>query len=179
MKKSIVSSKKAWPVLVLITMVLAIAFAEEVAYSSTVRPAADQSLLACGVLDRNSPIPIGTRCTTSKGSVYERVLRANFGETWKGPDGLIWSDRVGSITDEYNAEVICKNLGGELPSMDEFKRNEAYGFREVLPNMKNRIFWSSSVDGDPEIAYAFNGSNGDGVFDDRDYILDSVRCVGR
>lgn len=36
--------------------------------------------------------PIGFKCITTKGAVFERVERENFGEAWKDPNGLIWSE---------------------------------------------------------------------------------------
>jgi hypothetical protein len=122
------------------------------------------------------------KCTTSMGAVYERVSRDNFGESWKGPDGLIWSDRVGSRSEsdtQYNAVEMCKNLGGALPSKADFERGEANGFREVLPNMKDRTFWSSSINPAVAIsAYYFDDDGGDLDLGYRGK-YSSVRCVER
>ena len=151
-------------------------------------PAASRPAVACSSLDRSKAIQVGTRCTTSKGALYVRVSKENFGEAWKGPDGVIWSDYVGSkrntgdvkggIIIDSEATRLCKTLGGNLPERADFERGEANDFREVLPNMKDRYFWSSSVN--PNVSgYAgdFNGSSGNFVYY-RNY-SDSVRCVGR
>ncbi len=119
------------------------------------------------------------KCITSKGSVFERVSRVGFGEAWKGPDGLIWGDRVGS-NNYPDAVTVCRNLEGTLPSKADFERGEAYGFREVLPNLKNQFFvtYTTLAPDDPDYAYFFNGFNGG--FEH--YYLTakkSFRCVGR
>ena len=129
--------------------------------------------------------PLGMKCKTSKGghdgkgAIFERVSRDNFGEAWKGPDGVIWSDRTGSDT-QFNAVYACENLGGELPSRANFERGEANGFREVLPNMKDHWFWSSSVNpSDPYYGNYFSGNYGDIGDTSRNNGKFSVRCVGR
>lgn len=125
------------------------------------------------------------KCSTSKGEVFERVVRANFGEAWKDSDGLIWSDVVGR-SNQYDAVNKCKTLGGELPSRQDFERGKAKGIREVLPNMGDRCFWSSSVlpgsaddNGNADDAYVFSGNYGVIDNDNRNYSIDSVRCIGR
>lgn len=121
---------------------------------------------------------VGFKCRTSKGSIFERVAKNNFGEAWKGPDGLIWSDFVGKYS-QYDAVTTCKNLGGTLPSRADFERGEANGFREVLPNMKDRWFCSSSVHPKySDHAYGFDGSVGNVGYVYRT-VNDSVRCAGR
>lgn len=122
--------------------------------------------------------PVGFKCRTSKGSIFERVVRANFGEAWKGPDGLIWSDFIGKYS-QYDAITTCKTLGGILPSRADFERGEANGFREVLPNMKDRWFWSSSVyPNNSGLAYVFSGNDGVIDYGGRNNNF-SVRCAGR
>ena len=123
-------------------------------------------------------VAAGFKCRTSKGAIYERVTRNHFGEPWKGPDGLIWSDHVG-YRSQQNAVDLCKILGGTLPTRADFERGEANGFREVVPNMKDRWFWSSSVY--PNISYStyvFYSNHGDIGYDFRNF-TGSVRCVAR
>ncbi len=143
----------------------------------------------CASLDLRN-VPVGTRCTTSKSAIYERVSRENFGEAWKGPDRLIWSDRIGTtISDQFEAVKTCKNLGGTLPERVDFERGKASGFLEVLPNLQDQKSWSSSLISNflglaPDLAYVFNGAcfDGDcGFFNpkDRDYAHYTFRCVGR
>lgn len=87
---------------------------------------------------------IGFKCRTSKDAIFERVARDGFGEAWKGPDGLVWSDYQGNSS-QYGATKACEKLGGALPSRADFARGESRGIREVLPGWKSRYFWSSSV----------------------------------
>ena len=123
-------------------------------------------------------VAVGFKCRTSKGAIYERVARDNFGESWKDSDGLIWSDYIGSHS-QYDAVSSCRRLSGTLPAPADFKRGEANGFREVLPNMKDRWFWSSSVrPNNSYYAYGFDGGSGGGGYGDRVSNF-SVRCVGR
>lgn len=120
----------------------------------------------------------GFKCRTSKGAIYERVARVNFGEAWKGPDGLIYGDFIGE-RNQYKAFESCKNLGGELPSQADFERGEANGFREVLPNMKDRWFWSSSVYSNNHASgCSFNGYDG-AITYVPGYYTGSARCVWR
>lgn len=125
-------------------------------------------------------VRVGFRCRTSKGAIYERVARDNFGEAWKGPDGLIWGDLVAEYTQQA-AAAACTDLGGELPSCDDFARGEANGFREVLPHMKGYWYWSSSHEPTPSITFHacyFGGTTGSFFYHD---IRDPgpFRCAGR
>ncbi len=123
-------------------------------------------------------VVVGFKCRTSKGAIYERVARANFGESWKDSDGLIWSDYIGSHS-QYDAVSLCQRLSGTLPARADFERGEANGFREVLPNMKDRWFWSSSVRPNySAYAYDFNGDIGYIAYYNRDSNY-AVRCAGR
>ncbi|MCM2279067.1 MAG: hypothetical protein NDJ89_13410 [Oligoflexia bacterium] len=147
---------------------------------STPSPASPSSRkpAPCGSIDLRTKAQLHVKCMTSKGAIFERVSRDHFGEAWKGPDGVIWSDRVGSDK-QPDAMATCRNLGGELPSKEDFARGEAQGFREVLPQMEKHVFWSSSfLSNSSEIAYFFNGGNGtfNSYFDS---LYFSVRCVGR
>lgn len=120
---------------------------------------------------------VGFKCRTSKGAIFERVARQGFGEAWKGPDGLVWSDFVGKYS-QYDAIMACKKLNGTLPSRADFERAEAKGFREILPNMK-KWFWSSSAHPTYDFAASvFSSKHGiiDGV---SRYGIGSVRCVGQ
>lgn len=149
----------------------------------TVMKLAVKSAVACINLKLRA-VPVGTKCKTSTGSIYERVYRANFGEAWKGPDGLTWSDQVGSGT-QYEAVNICKNLGATLPSINDFIRGDGYGFLETLPNMRDRFFWSSSLysspsdySDEPAEAYYFASAGGSTYHYPRNQV-DSIRCVVR
>ncbi len=90
---------------------------------------------------------------------------------------MIWSDRIGSAN-QYDAIENCKAIEGKLPSKEDFERGKKNGIREVLPNMKDRYFWSSSVHpNDSGNAYYFNGIGGDIDYGYRDNDNVSVRCV--
>jgi hypothetical protein len=122
---------------------------------------------------------IGAKCLTFKGALFERVSFNNFGEAWKGPDGLTWSDLLFYMDTQYNAISTCKDLGGTLPSRADFERGEINGFRWVLPNMKDHAFWSSSVN--PfvsDFADYFIGNYGSFYSDYRE-LVGSIRCVRR
>jgi len=134
--------------------------------------------VACSELSATQRATINQVCVTSKGVKFRRVARANFGEAWADEEGQIWSDRIRNAN-QYDAIKYCKAIEGKLPSKDDFIRGEANGIREVLPNMKARWFWSSSVH--PKysyFAYFFSGYNG---FIDYYYRSNnsssSVRCV--
>lgn len=124
--------------------------------------------------------PVGVKCTTSEGASYERVFREDFGESWMGPDGLVWSDVVGRGS-QKDAVEICKNIGGELPSRAEFERGESNDFRKVLPSMEEYSYWSSLVRPGVSGYYAsvLVGRNGTHRFVDVRYDNHSVRCVAR
>lgn len=129
--------------------------------------------------------PIHLKCLTSKGAIYERVSRDNFGEAWKSPRGVIWSDRVG-LSSYFFARNVCAKIGAELPSREHFELGEAEGFREVLPNMiappfeqvgvKLYSYWSST--NGTSGAYIFYSNSGN-IWE---YFADyegSVRCIER
>ncbi len=158
---------------------------------AVVAPSA-QPVVPCSTLDRSKPIQIGVKCMTSRAAIFERVSRVSFGEAWKGPDGLVWSDLVDQNT--YDQAVYnCKNLNGRLPTRFDFQRGELNGFREVLPNMTIRAsdqdwnwlvtpwFWSSTVlPDDSSSAYTFFTADGmiGRYFMSREGII-SIRCVGQ
>ncbi|MGK5083942.1 hypothetical protein WDW37_11630, partial [Bdellovibrionota bacterium FG-1] len=124
-------------------------------------------------------VEVGFKCLTSKGVKYERVARDGFGEAWKGPDGLIWSDFVGVYSQGF-AKLTCRfDLGANLPDLSAFVRGEANGFREVLPNMIDRAYWSASELDFPGLySYWFDGSSG---YPEHgySYLHSWARCVAR
>ena len=145
-------------------------------------PAPPVEQVACNKLSAEQRTTINQVCVTSKGAKFTRVAMEGFGEAWMGPTGKngkqqIWSDLIGSA-DQYNAIENCKAIEGSLPSKMDFIRGEARGIREVLPNMKDRWFWSSSVR--PIFsyyAYAFDGYSGGFYVDYPSSFNGSVRCV--
>jgi hypothetical protein len=93
--------------------------------------------------------------------VYERVDSDGFGHAWKGPDGLIWSEKKESPS-QYSAIVSCQfKEGGRLPSKLDFEAGEVFGLREALPIDDHEGDWTStSVPDISYIAYAFGGWDG-------------------
>ena len=132
------------------------------------------------------------KCTTSKGTVFERVSRRNFSEAWKGPDGLIWSDCVGGSPEDvcgarynqYNAVKFCEKLGGRLPSRADFELGETNGLREVLPHINNYYFWSSSgasadYTGSGYVYHRYLGEDTAYVYYEYISLAEAARCVRR
>lgn len=100
----------------------------------------------CSSLDRSTPVPLKTRCVTSKGALYERVSRSYFGEAWKGPDGLVWGEVVNGNYTSKDAQSTCSNLGGSLPYKEDYQRAEASGIRELFPRVIDlEWFWTASI----------------------------------
>jgi hypothetical protein len=124
-------------------------------------------------------VTVGFKCRTSKGAVFERVKRPGLGEAWKGEGGQVWSDRIANA-DQYFAESHCSSVNASLPSADDFSVGEAQGFREVLPNMRNRAYWSRNVAQmnsiEDFVGIAFVGDDGAIGADHQDSEF-SVRCV--
>ena len=137
--------------------------------------------VTCSELTEEQRSDLRTVCVTKKGAKFKRVAMEGFGEAWMGSTGengkqQIWSDRIGSAN-QYDAIDNCKAIAGSLPSKEDFIRGEANGIREVLPNMKDHWFWSSSVHPDSsDYAYGFNDNDGD-VEDVFRNFYGSVRCV--
>jgi hypothetical protein len=127
-----------------------------------------------------------------------------FMEVWKDSEsGLLWGDLLDKEYSHYDAialgadnkvvsETACKSDEGKaasaqigeksfgLPTRAEFEAAEKNGIREVVPNMRDRWFWSASVH--PEnsfVAWYYVGNVGF-IYDDfRVSYVDAVRCVGR
>ena len=115
------------------------------------------------------------------------------GEAWRDPDGLIWGDivlkddRTVHYMNHQDATNYCTSIGARLPSKEEFTSlREDMGARpgtkegysaQVLPNLSDYWFWSSSVyPSNAGYFYDFSGSNGNinYYFRSND---NAVRCV--
>lgn len=146
----------------------------------------------CGNIDLRKAAEQAT-CQTTKGTIFQLVKRTSDGkEVWKDTkSGLIWSDRLDKTYSQYNALNACSDystmnargnleyVSFSLPSKADFETAENDGIREVLPNMKDHYFWSSSVfPYDSYVAYGFGGSYSGFVAGFRSN-GNSVRCVGR
>ncbi|MFL5812786.1 MAG: hypothetical protein ACJ763_04360 [Bdellovibrionia bacterium] len=102
-----------------------------------------QAPVDCSELDHTKPIRVGTKCITSAQGIFERVDYEGFGEAWKDPNGIIWSDKLGVDSYVY-AEDICRKVGSIMPSAENLKHAEGHGLHEVLPHMENEYVWSNS-----------------------------------
>ncbi|MBI2606773.1 MAG: DUF1566 domain-containing protein [Deltaproteobacteria bacterium] len=137
-------------------------------------------------------VACGETKTTANGSVWELVTRTESGhEVWKDrQSGLTFSDTLGKKYSLNDAQKACVssvsrdargkllNLKWSLPTKEDYEAAEAHGIREVLPNMKDRWFWSlyPFYTGG---AYIFNGYSGVIGYDSYLNFPYSVRCVGR
>jgi hypothetical protein len=85
---------------------------------------------------------------------------------WQDTDpaakGKIWFDEMKTSINQYNSESFCSAKNGQaLPSKDDFELAEKHGVRDILKDMKNRWFWSSTLyPGSSDDAYVFGGYNG-------------------
>lgn len=77
-----------------------------------------------------------------------------------------------------NAGVSDKTFA--LPTIQEFEEARENGITNVLPNMKNRSFWSVSLEPkNANRAGYFNANDGYIGYESREYDFFSVLCVGR
>ena len=76
--------------------------------------------------------------TTQRGFVFTQVNDEKFGQTWKAPNGLIWSQYQGNfsnfgnvqtsvatfpdfVVNDSHAELACVKIGGKLPTLKQSK----------------------------------------------------------
>ena len=123
------------------------------------------------------------------------------GEAWKDPSGMIWGDIV-KVEDiftmnHFQADLLCKKVGAELPSREDFVRLREYmgavprsgsenGYKaQVLPHLLKYRFWTSSItpmisQKDTWFAEVFYGDLGlTGPAFRTDGFVYSTRCVSR
>ncbi len=111
--------------------------------------------------------------------------------------GLIWSDRLLTKMNSYDANEACRTLfakGGisnysenwtkiwRLPTLAEYKSADKNGIRKVLPNMKHMFWTATGGGGFSEGKHLFNGISGEIDTHDTHFNrnrVDSVRCVTR
>lgn len=152
-----------------------------------------------------------SQITSSTGVQWKLVSRqrdpesGRFMEVWMDmSSGLLWGDRLESMgigvgKDKGGmkniGDSVCKSKWGKaasthiterdfvLPTNEEFRIAEKNGLREVVPNIKDERYFSSTRNpADPEIVYAFYGSTGTvavGQCSRGRFSTYSVRCVGR
>jgi hypothetical protein len=123
-----------------------------------------------------------------------------FGVAWRDESGMIWSTalrkegRVATM-DHFQAEKICKSIGANLPSREDFERLKSYlltretvvngeiqeneGYEpQVLPDLAGNLFWSSTRNEFfSRSVYVFVGSTGNAGDGIRDFDRNAVRCV--
>lgn len=105
-----------------------------------------------------SPLP-STR-TTISGHTFKQVAdRPELGNAWKDESGVIWGDMIvdqdGKALElsQQGAAAYCNKIGGHLPTQAQYLKLTEYlgaksvdGYNpEVLPNLIENIFWTSSV----------------------------------
>ena len=104
--------------------------------------------LACSDISVNlRSIAVGFKCRTSKGGVFKRVERPGFGESWRDQNGVTWSDYLGNAAGSSwlpNRKKLCAATHSELPSVEDYKQGDALGMLEVIPNLENAQYWTSS-----------------------------------
>lgn len=110
---------------------------------------AAQALPCSGIYDIKIA-PAGTKCTSSSGQVFEKVVRAGFTEAWRDPSGLIWSESIqypegGYINRFYEAWDACADRGAYLPLVSEGLALES---SDPLPHARSYEFWTAEVEGE-------------------------------
>ncbi|MBI2605204.1 MAG: HEAT repeat domain-containing protein [Deltaproteobacteria bacterium] len=117
------------------------------------------------------------------GVEFEPVKNPKTGESgWRDTvTGKVWYESKNTPSGQYGAEMDCSEKPGqELPSKADLVLAEQHGIRDVLKNMNDHWFWSSSLGPDgTRDAYVFVGYDGGIGYDDRNDGRYSVRCVGR
>lgn len=125
---------------------------------------------------------------------------ATFGEAWKDPTDMIWSDAARDAKGVLRrmtiaeAEKYCKSLGAELPSIEDYERIEKYMTTklenserysaQVLPGLGELIeghippfYWAKST----PVFSRFDGHYGGSIGVSGDQIAKgvggNVRCV--
>lgn len=148
----------------------------------------------CALTDQMSPR--GTLCVTStqdNGSVIAPMGNVAFVRVaggWQdtGESGKVWLDGMARDLSQDAAVNYCKNNGQVLPTFTDLLVAQNHGALEILRDMKDRWFWSSSVgqEGGFEGDYSFFDGFGDigfggqmrFAFSNSSHTdLDSARCV--
>mgnify|MGYP001117395898 CR=1 FL=1 len=133
---------------------------------------------------RNRPAKVsqGFQCRTSRGTRFQRITEPAEGWRDLGRDGKVWFDQVTNEVSQQEAIALCEGIAGQtLPSKEDFRNAERHGFQEVLPDMFQFYYWSSSSVPHQDLAYGFSSganvlatmSKGAGV----GYV--AARCVGK
>lgn len=142
----------------------------------------------------NNPQGAERRISLSTGAIFERD-RSNpkFGEAYRDPSGLIWSQIISSSMELPNAVDACKKIDARLPTIQELKNLRIYlgydsqvgyspfetdGSTEILPQLRSKYIWGAPDTEDyPPYYGVFWGATG---FIDFTRFWDlgkAVRCV--
>ena len=100
------------------------------------------AIVRCSQMSQES-ILVGSQCETSMGAIFTRIHDNKFGETWRDPSGLVWSDsqlnshipydhqgfdnlplesdQWGQIT-KSRATEACSKIKGHLPSESQYMK---------------------------------------------------------
>jgi hypothetical protein len=126
---------------------------EESRYNNHLPPTlAPGELVQCQDISVNlRKAPVGFKCQTTQGAVFERVdAGADFGEAWKNGD-VIWSEtfygpRLRGEGGAYfsDAEAICAQKGGTLPTREQAEKGIAARMSEVVTNIYH-TFWTTTL----------------------------------
>jgi len=92
--------------------------------------------------------PLGFKCLSYWGVVFEKVDGGTLGESWRGNDGVIWGDVIGQY-DFQDAFKACEAIGAKLPDLAVYQHGYHSGMDGVLPHMGNAqgygvSFWTST-----------------------------------
>ena len=108
--------------------------------------------------------------TTQRGQVFKKVPNDSFGVAWMAPDGSVWSQYQGTFSNQgtlasdtgvsvilkSESTEVCANIGGELPSIEQFRTLAKYfedttEFQILFPFPESQnLFWTR--DGIPGFA---------------------------
>lgn len=114
---------------------------------------------------------IGTVCLTAGAqlpSVFRLIDRSEDGkETWKDTrTGIAWADKLDNTLTLNAAQAACKQYSAgpngvfSLPTKSHFEKSRRDGFSQVLPNLKDTYFWTStSVENDMRYTYDYYGGS--------------------
>ena len=70
---------------------------------------------------------VGQSYTTSVGAVFTCVKHGEFGEVWRAPNGVVWSQNLGQWSNSgvesgsSDATQVCSKIGGTLPGFDDYQ----------------------------------------------------------
>lgn len=153
---------------------------------------AKEKPVICGAIDLRSAAA-GTECVTAQNARFKLLQRKNGKEIWKDlKSGLVWGDEMTERASRKKANAECaKKVEGEnvagrihasrLPTLDDYAQAESHGFREVLPGMKNQVYWiDSQVPGAANVGHVFNANVGKPfLITYRAINFEKIRCVGK